>query len=265
MADELTTFADFAETLAEAARTVTMPRWRNAGEARNKADDGRFDPVTEADVAAEEAIRALIEVEYPDHGITGEEGDDRPGSGPWRWSLDPIDGTRSFVCGLPTWGTLIALLRDDQPVLGLIDIPRLGERYIGFDGSSRLSDHAGTHVLKTSGCTTLAEARFSSTDPYLFGGIEYEAFVQLRRSARTTRYGLDSYGYARLAAGSLDLVVESGLKAHDYDALVPVIRGAGGSVGNWRGGADLGRGQIIAAATPQLFEEAVRILEAAAL
>lgn len=259
-----TEFAEFAHRLADAARSETLSRWRGAGAARNKAANGSFDPVTEADVAAEQAMRRLIEVEYSDHGIAGEEMPDRPSTSGWTWSLDPIDGTRSFLCGMPSWVTLIGLLFEGRPVLGLIDAPRMGERYLGFGEAAVLVDPEGMHQLHSSACTTLAEARLSTTDPYLFRGSEGEAFEAVRSSVRTMRYGHDGYAYARLAAGSIDLVVESGLKPYDYNALVPVIRAAGGVVGNWRGEEDLSDGQIVAAASDTLFRAAVAILARAA-
>ena len=138
MSDDPAEFVGFAQRLADAARGETLARWREAGEARNKATDGRYDPVTEADVAAEQAMRVLIERSFPDHGIAGEETAERKARSAWCWSLDPIDGTRSFVCGMPSWVTLIALLRDGEPVLGVIDAPRLRERYIGHGGSAFL-------------------------------------------------------------------------------------------------------------------------------
>ena len=251
----------FAQELADAARAETLSRWRAAGAARNKAVAGApHDPVTEADMAAETAMRALIEARFANHGISGEELDERPAASRFAWSLDPIDGTRSFVCGLPTWTTLIALLEDGEPALGIIDAPRLGERYLGHDGQAMLHDGAGEHALRVSGCTRLDEARFSTTDPALFTGMAAEAVARLSKAVRTIRYGHDAYAYARLTAGSIDLVVESGLKPHDYNALIPVIRGAGGIVGNWRGETDVSGGEIVAAATPALFDEAVGML-----
>ena len=253
-------FADFACRLAAVARDETLPRWRSAGAARNKAADGGFDPVTEADVAAERAMRARIEQAWPDHGILGEELAGRPARSPYCWSLDPIDGTRAYICGLPTWTTLIALLEDGAPIVGVIDAPRLGELYVGGAGEARLISAEDEASLKVSACCSLAEARLTTTDPGLFEGAEADGFDRVRARARLTRYGHDAYGYARLAAGSIDLVVESGLKPHDYNALVPVIRGAGGVVGNWRGGDDLSGGAIVAAATQELYEEAVAML-----
>jgi myo-inositol-1(or 4)-monophosphatase len=263
MTDDLKTFTDFARSLARAARAETLPRWRSAGAAENKAAAGAFDPVTEADIGAERAMRALIEARFPDHGIAGEEMGEKPAAGPYGWSLDPIDGTRSFVCGMPSWVTLIALLRDGEPVLGVIDAPRLGETYYGDGARAMLADADGEHRIAVSGRGTLAEARLSTTDPHLFAGRDAEAFDRLRETVRTTRYGHDGYAYARLAGGSIDLVVEAGLKPYDYNALVPVIRGAGGFVGNWRGGPDLSEGKIVAAASASLFEEAIGLLEGA--
>ena len=248
---ELADLAAFAGRLADAARAVTLGAADRAAE--DKSGGGAYDPVTAADREAERVIRVLIEAVHPDHGISGEEFPEKVGAGRFVWSLDPIDGTRAFICGLPSWTTLIALLDGGEPIVGLIDAPALDERYLGF---------AGAGGLRTSGCRRLAEARLSTTDPYLFAGAEAERFERLRRAARLTRYGLDAYAYARLAGGSIDLVAESGLKPHDYNALIPVVRAAGGVIGNWRGEADFSEGQVLAAASPELFEEAVQILAA---
>ena len=246
---DLDTMMRFAQRLADAARVETLPRWRTGCAAADKNEGGAWDPVTEADREAECAMRRLIEAEFPDHGIQGEEFPEKKGAGRWSWSLDPVDGTRSFVCGLPSWTTLIALLEDGRPVLGIIDAPALDERYAG-PGKDRT----------TSGCTSLAEARLSTTDPYLFSAAETEAWDRVRPHARTTRYGLDAYAYARVAAGSLDLVIEAGLKPHDYNALIPVIRAAGGAIGDWEGGEDFSRGRLVAAATPELYASTVELI-----
>jgi myo-inositol-1(or 4)-monophosphatase len=257
-ADEIGALVRAAERLAGLARGETL----RAGllEAADKNAGGEFDPVTEADRGAERVMRAWIEANLPGHGISGEEYGETEGSGPWRWSLDPIDGTRAYICGLPSWTTLIALLRDGRPVIGIIDSPRLDELCVGEPGGSSMLVGGARHVLRTSECRSLAEARFATTDPYLFAGEEAEGFERVRRAARLTRYGLDAYGYARVAAGALDLVIESGLKPHDYNALIPVVRAAGGVIGNWRGEDEFSDGKLVAAATPQLFEEAVGLL-----
>jgi len=252
--DELESFAAFAGRLADAARAETLERWRAGCAAEGKAGAADFDPVTEADRGAERAMRALIEAEFPDHGIFGEEFEDRPARGRWAWSLDPVDGTRSFICRLPTWTTLIALLDEGRPVLGVIDAPVLGERYVGWGEAAWRNGEP----VRASGCARLAEARVSTTDPYLFE--DMGVWERIRGAARTTRYGHDGYGYACLAAGGLDLVIECGLKAHDYNALVPVVRGAGGWIGDWEGGEDFAAGRVIAAASRRLYEEAVGVI-----
>lgn len=257
-------FVDFALALADAARAVTMSASVKLT-AEDKNAGGAFDPVTEADRGAERAMRALIEYRHPNHGIKGEEYPERRARGRFVWSLDPIDGTRSFLCGLPSWTTLIALLDEGQPVLGVIDAPRMKERFLGMSDATRLIGDKGETVLKASGCARLDEARFTTTNPYLFEGAEKEAFEKLRAGARLTLFGHDAYGYARVAAGTVDLVAESGLKPHDYNALIPVVRGAGGVIGNWRGEDDFSAGQVVAAATQELFDEAVAVLKGAAV
>jgi histidinol phosphatase-like enzyme (inositol monophosphatase family) len=259
---DLAGLADFACILADAAREAAAG-WSGCMP-ENKALGGAFDPVTEADKAAERTMRGLIGERFPEHGISGEEYGETTRRSPWWWSLDPIDGTRAFMCGLPTWVILIALMHEDQAVLGIVDAPRLGERYIGHGDTGVLRSALGESRLRSADCKRLSEARLATTDPFLFQGAESRAFAAARAESRLVRYGLDGYAYARLAAGTLDLVIESGLKPYDYNALIPVIRAAGGVVGDWRGGNGFSGGQIIAAATPELFEEAVALLRDAA-
>ena len=250
MADLLSFFHHLSVNARAVTARAEVPR------ADNKAGAGGYDPVTEIDRAAERALRAAIEAAFPDDGIEGEEyGIVRP-EAPRRWLLDPVDGTRALVCGLPSWTTLVALMEQGVPTAGFIDAPALDELMIGLPGRTTRNGEP----VRVSACTTLGEARLSSTDPYLFAGADAEAFDRVRRAARLTRFGYDALAYARLAAGHLDLVVESGLKRHDWAALVPVVRGAGGVIGDWRGGADFDGGAIVAAATPKLFDEAVRLL-----
>lgn len=248
----MTDWLAFAGRLADAARAETLPRFRTGIAADNKLAGTGFDPVTEADREAERVMRALIEAEHPDHGIAGEEFPDRPAKGAYCWSLDPVDGTRAFICGLPSWTTLIALLEEGKPIVGIIDAPAMGERYA--------ADRRAAAPRTASGCTTLVAARFSTTDPFLFSPDEEPRVDRVRRAALTTRYGLDAYGYAMIAAGHLDLVIESGLKPHDYNALVPVVRAAGGWIGDWEGRAELSGGRVVAAATRALYDEAVALL-----
>lgn len=254
----------FARQLADVARRETLGRWTSGCDVEDKGSDGAFDPVTEADRAAERAMRALIEREYSSHGIVGEEYGTKVSSSPYRWSLDPIDGTRLFTCGLPTWVTLIALIEDEVPVVGVIDAPCLDECYFACDGKAWLETKGSATPLKASRCSRVSTARLSTTDPYLFTGAAATAFEVLRTAAKTARFGYDGYAYARLAAGTIDLIVECGLKEHDYQALIPVVQGAGGVFGDWSGSEDFSSGNVIAAATRELYDDAVAIMRDAA-
>lgn len=239
-------------SVARAAITAELER----GLVADNKDDHGFDPVTEADRAAERALRAAIEAVFPDHGIGGEEyGLVRQGA-TVRWSLDPVDGTRALLCGLPSWAILVGLIDQGEHVAGMIDLPAIDELLIAADGATRRN---GAPV-RTSGCIAIAAARLSTTDPNLFTAPEGRAFERVRRAARVTRFGLDAMAYARVATGDLDLVIESGLKPHDYDALVAVVRGAGGTIGNWTGGPGLAGGDVVAAASRALYDEAVALL-----
>lgn len=246
----------FAE-LSAVARAAIAAELERGLITNNKASRG-FDPVTEADRAAERALRAAIEHRFPEHGICGEEyGMARP-EAEIRWSLDPVDGTRALICGLPSWAVLVGLLEAGEHVAGMIDLPALDECLVAAGGETRRNGEP----VRTSGCRQLAEARLSTTDPNLFAGAEFESFERVRRQCRLTRFGLDAMAYARVATGDIDLVIENGLKPHDYDALVAVVIGAGGHIGDWTGGNDFSGGRIIAAATRELYLEAASLLEA---
>lgn len=201
-------------------------------------------------------MRAFLLGRFPDHGVWGEEAGWSNAGAPHHWSLDPVDGTRALICGLPSWCVLVGLIEGGRHVAGMIDCPSLDERLIGLDGATTRN---GVPV-GTSGCSALATARLATTDPYLFDAHEAVAFGAVRGAVLLTRYGLDALAYARVATGDLDLVVESGLKRHDLDALVPVVRGAGGKVGDWSGGEDWDGGRIVAAASKTLYDEAVLLL-----
>ena len=245
----------FFDALSDAARAAIRAELAAGLHPTSKDADG-FDPVTEADRAAERALRGLIEQAFPDHGIWGEEFGLTRGAASIRWSLDPVDGTRALVCGLPSWAVLVGLIADRVHVAGMIDLPALDERLIAVGGVTLRN---GTAVA-TSACRSIADARWSTTDPFLFDAAEADAVARVRAAARVARYGLDAMAYARVATGDLDLVIESQLMPHDLDALVAVVRGAGGTLGDWDGGADFSRGRVIAAATPQLYDEAVALL-----
>ena len=215
-----------------------------------------FDPVTALDRDIEQAMRAFLLARFPDHGVWGEEAGWSNAGAARHWSIDPVDGTRALICGLPSWCVLVGLIDDRQHVAGMIDCPSLDERLLGFDGATTCNGLA----VATSGCSTVASARLATTDPFLFRGKEADAFGAVRDAVLLTRYGLDALAYARVATGDIDLVIENGLKRHVLDALVPVVRGAGGHVGDWSGGEDWDGGRIVAAASQALYDEAVALL-----
>ena len=231
---------EIAGRMADAARAAIAPYFRQAIQVENKLAGG-FDPVTAADRASETAMRAVLAELAPEDGILGEEFPDQPSLNGRKWVLDPIDGTRAFIAGLPTWTVLIALSQNGVPRIGMIDQPHIGERFTGWPGA----------ILAT-------------TDPFLFQGAEWQAFDGLRQAVRLCRYGYDAYAYAMLALGGVDLVVESALQPYDVQALIPVVQGAGGVITNWRGGDCSGGGQVLAAAHPALHAEALSWLRPAA-
>jgi histidinol-phosphatase len=247
---------DFASDLANAAAVVTLKYFKSAIPVDNKLSDGAFDPVTEADQAAERAIRALIETRYPEHDIFGEEyGRTNKGSD-FQWVLDPIDGTRAFISGLPSWGTLIALKYRGVPVIGVIDQPYLRERYIGWTSGATLNGQP----ISTRSCKGLEAATLSTTDPDLFTADERPRFDKVLAASQLIRYGLDCYAYAVVAAGHMDVVVESGLKPYDMMALIPIIRGAGGIATNWAGGQPGDCGRLVAAGDKAVHAQTIKIL-----
>ena len=245
----------FFGALSDLARAAVQDAMAKGLNPESKVPDG-YDPVTDADRSAEHAMRAMIEQRFPDHGIWGEEYGMTRGGATMRWSLDPVDGTRALVCGLPSWAVLVGLLDHDVHIAGMIDLPAIGERLIAVSGQT-LRNGAPT---ASSNCTSIAEARWSTTDPFLFDGAEAESVARVRGKAKVARYGLDAMAYARVATGDIDLVIENKLMPHDIDALVAVVRGAGGHFGDWDGGEDFARGRVIAASTEALYDEAVALL-----
>ncbi len=239
-----------------------MPYFRASVSIDNKDGSGGFDPVTAADRAAEAAIRARLEECVPEHGIIGEEFDDKPSAGRYQWVIDPIDGTRGFIIGTPMWGTLIGLLDNGTPVAGLMDQPFTHERYYA-DASVAMyrgSDGVANRVA-TRACAALGTAAMATTDPDLFAdGFERQRFEALRSRVRMTRYSGDCYAYCLLAAGHLDLVVEAGLKPHDIVALIPIVERAGGIITTWDGQPASGGGRIIAAGDAELHASALAVL-----
>lgn len=248
---------EILDQLADTARRIVAQSRATDSRYENKAAVG-LDPVTQVDRDIETALRALISEAFPSDAICGEEYGWTLEGARRIWSIDPIDGTRAFICGLPSWATLVGVIDDGEHLAGMIDLPVLGERLIA---TGRQTHRNGAPVV-TSGCPDLASARMSTTDPLLFEGPEIDSFERIREATLVARYGLDALAYARIATGGLDLVIESGLKRHDLDALVAVVRGAGGVIGDWDGGEDWGGGRIIAAASLPLYDEAVELLSA---
>lgn len=247
----------FAVELAAAAAAVTLPLFRADHGLVDKGGDKGFDPVTEADRGAEAAIRTLIAERYPHHGVIGEEyGEDRPDA-EHVWVLDPVDGTRAFIAGLPLWTTLIALRTAGRPTVGVIAQPYLDEVYLGGPSGAVLIGRGRTVPLRVRECDHLTQAVIATTDPDLFNGAELGAWTQVRAAARLARLGCDAYAYAQVAAGRMDLVAESGLKVWDWSALIPVIEAAGGRVTDWRGNTPSGDGQILAVGDHRLTDQAL--------
>ena len=220
-----------------------------------------LDPVTEADVAAEKAIRSTLAAAYPAHGVIGEELGVTRGDADYCWIIDPIDGTRAFIMGQPLWGTLIGLVRNGQPLLGLMDQPFTGERFWSGETQSFFRRHGEERRIRTRDCPSLGDALLGSSSPDLFETEhDRERFDRVVRAVRLRRFGGDCYNYCLLALGALDLVVEAGLKDFDIVPLIPIVERAGGVVSTWDGGDPRQGGHILAAGDPRLHEQVVKIL-----
>ena len=255
----------FAHRLADAAGKVIRPYFRQRTEIvdKNASTSTFYDPVTEADKGAEAAIRALIKSEYPNDGILGEEHGQQDGTSGRTWIIDPIDGTRSFITGRHAWGTLIALAIDGKPVLGIIDQPVLGERFIGHDGQAALITTQGRTPLNTRKCPSLREAVLSTTHPrQYFTETQRSLFEKVSADARMTYFGGDCYSYALLSMGFTDLVVEAKLKPWDVAPLAPIIEGAGGVVSDWDGKPFTLGADIVASGDLRVHADALKILHA---
>ena len=254
---------EVARRLATAARDVILPHFRNARTAAENKLEGGFDPVTVADRAAEDAMRRLLAELRPEDGILGEEFDPKPGTSGRTWVLDPIDGTRGFISGTPTWGVLIALSEAQGPILGVIDQPYIGERFEGTRNHAQVVGPHGTRPLLTRKTAQLDEAILFTTFPEVGTSTDRAGFERVARQVKLTRYGMDCYAYALLAAGTVDLVIEAGLKAYDIQAPIAVIEAAGGLVTDWEGGPAHEGGRVLAAANPQIHAAALSALTAA--
>ena len=249
----------FFNQLADAAKAETLPRFRMGIHIVNKLEGG-FDPVTEGDRGAETAIRALIEKTFPDHGILGEEHGDMGLDRDYVWVIDPIDGTRAFISGVPVWGTLIGLYHKGRAVMSMIDQPFTGERYFADATGSYYRGPDGEKVNQTRDCGSLSNAILFSTSPHIFKSQDKPRYEAVERQVRLFRYGCDCYAYALLASGNIDLVVETELKPYDVGGLIAVIEQAGGIITTWDGGRPEQGGRILAAGSKSVHAETMAIL-----
>ena len=247
----------FLQQLADASREVVVPYFGQPLNIERKDDDS---PVTRADREAEQVIRALIEAQFPEHGIYGEEFGVKPSNSPYQWVLDPIDGTKSFITGKPLFGTLIALLEDGSPIMGAADMPILARRWTAERGTQTMEDGA---PCKASGLEDLAHARLASTNIDMFEGADAQRYDALTREVWFRNFGGDLYLYLMVASGHLDVVVEAQLAPYDILALVPIIEGAGGVISDWHGkpvtiNSD---GKVLATGSKALHEQALEFLQ----
>jgi myo-inositol-1(or 4)-monophosphatase len=251
----------FLDKLATISGEAILPYFRTSLSVEDKSRGGAFDPVTAADRGAEAAMRAVIQANFPGHGIIGEEfGSDQPDA-EYVWVLDPIDGTKSFISGMPAWGTLIALTHRGTPVLGLVHQPFVGERFSGDGASAHYRGPHGERALMVRECAALADAVLYTTSPRLMNAEDRKRFELVEGAVRLSRYGGDCYAYCMLAAGHVDLVIETELKPHDIIPLMPIITGAGGIVTTWEGGPASAGGRIIAAGDKRVHAEAMKVLK----
>lgn len=263
----MTVFADtspellwsIAHELADAARAETLRHFRGS-DLRTESKTGDFDPVTIADRSAEAVMRAVLASRRPEDGILGEEEDDKPSSSGLTWVLDPIDGTRGYISGTPTWGVLIALADAHGPQLGIIDQPYIGERFCGGPDRATMTGPLGERDLRARKTTALADATLFTTFPEIGTPEQRAAFERVAGKVKLVRYGCDCYAYALLAAGQIDLVIEAGLQPYDIQAPIAVIQAAGGVITDWSGAPAHNGGTALAAATHELHAAAVSLL-----
>lgn len=250
----------FLREIAAAAAAQTLPRFRHPHTVTNKLRGG-FDPVTEADREAERAMRELIAARFPDHGVIGEELGSLRAESRHVWVLDPVDGTRSFITGMPVWGTLAGLLEDGDAIAGMMAQPFTRELFYATGEGAFHETPEGARPIRVSGRQALAAASLFTTSPHLFPPAKKAVLARLEAAACFSRYGCDCYAFAMLAAGQVDLVIECGLKNYDIVALIPLIEQAGGIVTRWDGGPAETGGDILAAASQTLWRQALAVMQ----
>ena len=249
-----------ADALADAARLATLLHFRADGLSADNKETDRFDPVTVADRLSEQKMRDILAARRPDDGVLGEEFGTTAGTSGLTWVLDPIDGTRSYLSGTPTWGVLIAVSDENGPIYGLIDQPYIGERFTGGLGRAEMTGPQGRRTLKARGPRPLSDAILFTTFPEVGTPADGAAFNKVKAQARLTRYGTDCYAYALIAAGQIDLVIEAGLLAYNVQAPIAVIEAAGGIVTDWQGNPCTMGGHVLAAANREIHAEAMALL-----
>ena len=252
-------FATFVDHLASASGDTILPFFRTALAIENKKTGG-FDPVTAADRAAEQTMRTLIRKQFPEHGILGEEFGSDGGDAEYVWVLDPIDGTKSFITGMVAWGTLIGLMRFGEPVFGMMHQPFTRERFTGDSGSARYRGAAGSRDLHVRKCAALEDAILSTTSPLLMNEADRDTFKSVENKVKLSRYGGDCYAYCMLAAGLIDLVIETNLKPHDIVPLIPIVTGAGGLVTTWENEPAQAGGRVVVAGDARVHRAALEML-----
>lgn len=255
-------FAAFVDRLAAVSGETILPFFRTALGIDDKGPAGHFDPVTAADRAAEQAMRALIRRTFPEHGIIGEEFGPERADAEYVWVLDPIDGTKSFICGMPVWGTLIALTRLGEPIFGMMHQPFTHESFSGDGLAARYRGPGGTRDLRTRPCAALSDAILFTTSPLLMNESDRACFRRVEETVKLSRYGGDCYAYCMLASGHADLVIETELKPYDIIPLIPILNGAGAIVTSWDGGPAALGGRVIAAGDARLHAAAISLLTA---
>ena len=260
MTYDIQELTDVAHALADAARQAILPYFRGAALATENKLEGGYDPVTVADRAAEQAMRAVLAARRPQDAILGEEFGSQPGTSGLTWVLDPIDGTRGFVAGPPTWGVLIAVGPAGGPILGMIDQPYIGERFVGAAGVAHMTGPLGGTDIRTRATSALAEAILFTTFPEVGTARDRAGFEAVAEHVKLVRYGMDCYAYALVAAGQVDLVIEAGLNSYDIQAPIALIEAAGGIVTDWEGGPVHAGGRALAAANADLHRAARDIL-----
>ena len=253
-------FTSFVDRLASASGDTILPFFRTALAIDNKKTGG-FDPVTAADRAAEDAMRALIRKNFPEHGILGEEYGTERADAEYVWVLDPIDGTKTFISGMVAWGTLIGLMRFGEPVYGMMHQPFIRERFTGDSGAAHYRGPAGDRDLHVRHCSGLKDAVLFTTSPLLMQPADRAMFQTVENVVKLSRYGGDCYAYCMLAAGQIDLVIETEIKPHDIVPLIPIILGAGGIITTWEGGPAQSGGRIVAAGDKRVHAAALEMLK----